>query len=224
MYRNFFAYQATGVYVDIGANEALTLSNTAFFDICLGWKGACFEPQAQYHQKLKEARSCNLVPHCVLGRAANVTMAGSGVDRKIKADAGGREKCVGILDALQDLELGHKVDLLSIDIEGMEPDVLRCIPFDQLEVQFVLIETNRHDMRLVDGFFNAHGFANVATLWGHTSTSHRAFPLDNLYGRIPGGPLTTPSARRVQCSGSGNKWCGPFHQWLDDPKWGPCHA
>ena len=223
MYRNFFANQSSGVYVDVGANEALSLSNTAFFDICMGWKGVCFEPQARYHQSLRTYRSCNLVPHCVLGRAANVTMAGSGGDRMIKAGAGGNEACVGMLDALYDLELGTSVDLLSIDIEGMEPNVLRCIPFDKLQVQFVLIETNKHDMRLVDGFFSAHGFANVATLWGHTMTSHRAFPLDNLYGRIQGGPLTTPSGR-PHCSGSGNKWCGPFHSWLADPRWGPCTA
>lgn len=32
-----------GVYVDVGAHEPLEISNTAFFDLCLGWKGLCIE-------------------------------------------------------------------------------------------------------------------------------------------------------------------------------------
>jgi hypothetical protein len=64
LYRNFFANQTEGFYLDIGANEAITISNTAFFDICLGWQGVCFEPQAQYHRRLKSERSCTLVRLC----------------------------------------------------------------------------------------------------------------------------------------------------------------
>ena len=227
LYRNFFANQTDGVYVDIGANEAVSLSNTAFFDICLGWRGACFEPQERYHARIRSLRSCTLVPHCVLGRAANVTMTGKGVDRGIKIASGdgkGNERCVAILDALASVSLPTTIDLLSIDIEGAEPHVLRCMPWHKLQVRFVLIETNRHDMRLVDGFFSAHGFANVMTMWGHTSTSHRAFPLDNLYMRHSLGPLVTPRGR-ARCNAEDRKlnpWCGGHHLWLEDPTWGRC--
>jgi hypothetical protein len=56
-----------GVYVDIGTNEATQISNTLFFDKCLGWRGVCFEPQTRYHEKIRRMRSCQLVPRCVVG-------------------------------------------------------------------------------------------------------------------------------------------------------------
>ena len=59
-------------YVDIGANTAETLSNTYFFDRCLGWSGICVEPQRQYHASLLTRRTCDLVPTCVSDRMRHV--------------------------------------------------------------------------------------------------------------------------------------------------------
>lgn len=43
------------MYVDVGAHHPLDISNTAFFDLCLGWKGLCIEmrckvPMARLYQ------------------------------------------------------------------------------------------------------------------------------------------------------------------------------
>ena len=77
--------------------------------------------------------------------------------------------------------------------------MLRCWPFDQLPVKFVLIETNkksRHgDLRHMDAFFSAHGFANV-----HTFLQTDGTFLDNLYMRIPGGKLVHPSGPTPACT------------------------
>jgi len=132
---------------------------------------------------------------------------------------------VGILETLEGLGLGQSVvDLMSIDIEGAEADVLRCFPFDKIHVRFVLIETNKHDMRKVDGFFSAHGFANMATFPGF-DTRQGAWGLDNLYMR---NPLVPPPGvhTSTNCSKQDLKidpWCGPFrhHKLLSEP-WGRC--
>lgn len=54
LFKNFFKYwpmqNKTGFYVESGANDALALSTSLFFDKCLGWDGLCIEPQPQYHQ------------------------------------------------------------------------------------------------------------------------------------------------------------------------------
>jgi hypothetical protein len=39
----------TGFYLDIGANDGMQISNSVFFDLCLGWRGICAEPNKQYH-------------------------------------------------------------------------------------------------------------------------------------------------------------------------------
>jgi len=166
LYRNFFAGRTDGLYVDIGTNDPLQISNSAFFDLCLGWKGICFEPQPRYHAAIRGKRTCALVPRCVLGKAANVTVASAGGGFQVRQASGGgastagsssggggggggggasgQMTCVGMAEALGSVALhGRSIDMLTIDIEGSEPHVLRCMPFDQLDIRLVLIETNK---------------------------------------------------------------------------------
>ena len=44
LYHNFFYGKTKGTYLDIGAHKPFSLSNSAFFDKCLGWNGICVEP------------------------------------------------------------------------------------------------------------------------------------------------------------------------------------
>ncbi|ETO05719.1 methyltransferase FkbM family [Reticulomyxa filosa] len=63
-----------GVYVDMGANVPFKLSNTAFFDVCLGWKGICVEPS--YHSVEFEAnRTCTVAKHCMYSRSQKLVMS-----------------------------------------------------------------------------------------------------------------------------------------------------
>merc|ERR1712151_1314233 len=55
IYHNYFKGRqwGDGFYIDIGANNPLTISNTAFFDKCLGWKGVCVEMNPHYHPSIR---------------------------------------------------------------------------------------------------------------------------------------------------------------------------
>ena len=48
---NFFHNKSNGTYVDIGAHDGITGSNTYFFDL-LGWEGICFEPLPEIYNQL----------------------------------------------------------------------------------------------------------------------------------------------------------------------------
>jgi len=64
VYHNFFQGKTDGVYVDMGAHVPFKFSNTAFFDVCLGWKGICVEPS--YHSvEFETNRSCTVAKHCM---------------------------------------------------------------------------------------------------------------------------------------------------------------
>lgn len=68
IFHNLFVNRLTwddGSYIDIGTNNATWISNTLFFDRCLGWRGICFEPQQRYHDEIIQRRGCKLVPQCV---------------------------------------------------------------------------------------------------------------------------------------------------------------
>ena len=44
-----------GFYIDIGAFHPFKLSNTVFFDQCLGWEGICVEPNPYRRCHLESA-------------------------------------------------------------------------------------------------------------------------------------------------------------------------
>lgn len=110
------------------------------------------------------------------------------------SDAGGME-CVAAGPVLRSLGLGNgsrtglgdAVDLLSIDIEGVEADVLRCFPFREFSLHAVLMETDIkvHDMRQLDRFWHRHGYANVQTFAGPVTVRIKergpAVFLDNVF-------------------------------------------
>jgi len=73
IYHNFFKGKFNGVYLDIGAHKPLSLSNTAFFDLCLGWKGLCVEP-SETSNNFENIRSCNIAKHCVWSQTKKLIM------------------------------------------------------------------------------------------------------------------------------------------------------
>lgn len=66
LYHNFFnATRRGGRYVDVGASHWMKLSNTVFFDKCLGWEGVCVEPNPRHAAGLRRHRSCMVFEECV---------------------------------------------------------------------------------------------------------------------------------------------------------------
>lgn len=119
-------------------------------------------------------------------------------------------KCLGILDEIERLGLkGKTIDFLTIDIEGAEPEVFTCFPFDQIDVHVILIETNKlMNYRVVESFFHANGYANVATLMNTGDW------LDNLFVKLPHKFVYPPG--KPECSRADrvqNEWCAPFSPW-----------
>ena len=211
LYHNFFSRKrlwGTGFYVDFGTNDPEYISNTIFFDKCLGWKGLCIEMQEQYHAAIRLKRSCTLVPRCVLGAAANVSFQGGDGSASVRSDGQGEQiACLGIKEVLELYNFPKRFDFLSIDIEASEPSVLRCWDFTVVKPKVILMETNKHQQTFVDLFFHRHGYANVETVLA--PDAERSDPaeggnpwLDNIYVKSR-EPLMHPQGWHT--------WPGPGH-------------
>jgi len=61
----FFKNVKDGVFVDIGAYDGVTFSNSYFFEKDLNWKGICIEPIPEHFATLKQKRNCFCVHGCV---------------------------------------------------------------------------------------------------------------------------------------------------------------
>jgi FkbM family methyltransferase len=60
IFEKFFKKKCHGVFIDIGANDGITHSNTKFFEETLKWKGYCIEPNPKTFKTLLLTRPlCN---------------------------------------------------------------------------------------------------------------------------------------------------------------------
>lgn len=181
-----FKNKKNGVFVDIGAHDGITLSNTFFFEKNLGWSGLCIEPIPSVFGLLCNNRNCVKINGCAWNENTK---------KKFRIIEGYSEMLSGIIDAYPeehlnrisgeieqfdqtyrdvevdcfntyDLLLSHglrKIDLFSIDIEGGEFDVLKTIDFNIINIEVILVENNYEDEN-IRNFLKKNGYLLDTTL------------------------------------------------------------
>lgn len=167
-----------GFYVDSGANDAVTISNTVFFDWCLGWKGLCVEPNPQYHANIRKYRSCTLLPECISDRDHQVPFQFHGVHSYVDLSSPSNSnnststvKCSTLESMLQRANVtDNTIDFWSLDVEGYEMTVLNTVDFKKIHVGALLIEDFWIPSRELDQLMYDSDFIKLYEL-----------PLDALY-------------------------------------------
>ncbi|HQQ96779.1 MAG TPA: FkbM family methyltransferase [Cyclobacteriaceae bacterium] len=185
-----FNHNRGGVFLDIGANDGVTYSNTYLMEKLYGWTGVCVEPLPRAFEKLSASRNCKL-DQCAIGSKSRVDVfleidgyseMLSGIKRnydkkhldRIENEIGrhggnSREISVrtkGIDDLLRDHEL-TSINYCNIDTEGSEFEILMAFPFSRCNVDVITVEGNymidRWKIRL---WLMLRGFVYVADLGG----------------------------------------------------------
>lgn len=62
-----------GVFLDIGAHDGVSLSNTFFFERNRNWTGLCIEPIPEVFALLQSNRHCSVKNCCILDEEKEVT-------------------------------------------------------------------------------------------------------------------------------------------------------
>lgn len=178
------ADKRSGFFVDIGAHDGETGSNSLFFEREMGWTGVCFEPNPIPFEILKTRRNCISVNACIGAHPGHTTFTAvqgpceqlSGISEFFSPwhrariedcimENGGAllEKQVPIVN-LQNYCQEHQIstiDLLCIDVEGAEMVILESISFEHLNIRTIIVENNYHADQPV-GFLSKKGFVLVA--------------------------------------------------------------
>lgn len=183
---NFFKGKRDGVFIDIGAYDGVTISNTYFFEKELNWTGICIEPLPKAYSKLKKNRS-SICLNCLVGATNGKTnflelnaekfpeLAMLSGEQKFFSDEnlaylrdllnkyGGTCKFIPMrIRKLNDILLEYNVfeiDFLSIDIEGGELEVLSEIDFDTFKIHIMTVENNaREANQEIKQFLESKGF------------------------------------------------------------------
>ena len=161
IYHNYFRHKVGGWYLDLGSNEPFSISNTLFFDKCLGWKGLCIEPSGNFADDYAK-RSCKWVQTCVLGKKQKARLENpsrpelSGV---IPDEANGLQ-CYTMSEILDAHNITESFDFVSLDIEGAEEQVLQCMDFERVNALVWTIEVNKVDRFHVDELMRRAGYLN----------------------------------------------------------------
>jgi FkbM family methyltransferase len=159
-------------FVEFGATNGVTQSNTWLLEKILGWDGIVAEPAQIWHKALKENRSCSIDTRCVSTRTgdriaflevANIKSKSSAELSSVRsyADNGdaasalrlenSREylvETVSLNDLLQSHGAPQVIDYMSVDTEGSELDILGSFDFEKYKVRVISVEHNyRPDYR-----------------------------------------------------------------------------
>jgi FkbM family methyltransferase len=133
--------QANGFFIECGAFDGVTFSNTFFLERKLNWSGVLIEADPNnFVHALTKGRNVTLVPACLsLSTKPKLSkfVFGGGVFSKIDQESSTKSckvQCLPLYSILLALNQ-TTVDLFSLDIEGNELDVLRTIPFDKINIK-----------------------------------------------------------------------------------------
>lgn len=172
------------IFVEIGANDGVTISNTYHLETEHGWEGIAVEPLPEAYRKLARHRQCITVNACIADHDGSTSFhAISGtpemlsgifhkyddrhkrrVRRNLKRhNATAQEITVPChrLDTVLELYGISHIDYLSIDTEGGELDILKSIDFDAIRIELISVGNN-YLTREIQDYMNSRTYCLVA--------------------------------------------------------------
>jgi FkbM family methyltransferase len=176
----YYNKKENGIFLDIGAHDGKTLSNTYFLEKMRNWKGICVEAQPVLFEDLNKNRnSINL--NCAISNHngeieftfvdgyANM-LSGISDDyndthrnrilSEVERHGGCINKIIVKSRKLQDVldEYGiYDIDFCSIDTEGSEFRIVQSIDFTKTNIKVFIIENNYQDTT-IKNFLEENGY------------------------------------------------------------------
>jgi len=154
---DLFQQKDNGFFIELGANDGLTQSNTAMLEFMRGWKGILIEPSPSAYELCKVNRpgSITLNYACVSNEYTDKSVKGD-FNGKIMSSVDGlrlqSEKTIDVaaitLESILDKYAAYKnINFLSLDTEGYELNILKGLNLDKYRPQYMLIEIYSKDYK-----------------------------------------------------------------------------
>jgi len=152
-------YKTNGYFVDIGAADGKSLSNTYKMEKEYGWKGICVEPLTEPFKLCEQNRpdsicrntliydKCGEVEFNYIDGAEGESYMYSGISQDITChkSAGGQKvlmNAITLTKLLEEAEAPELMDFLSLDTEGSELKILQGLDHNKYKFRYMTIEHN----------------------------------------------------------------------------------
>lgn len=147
-----------GYFVEFGATNGVTLSNSYLLEKSFGWNGILAEPGRCWHAELRGNRNCKIETNCVWGKSGerlefnevasqelSTIKAFSGSDGRSLQRQNGNVylvETISLNELLEKYSAPHEIDYLSIDTEGSELTILSSFDFSKYNIRIITVEHN----------------------------------------------------------------------------------
>lgn len=168
-----------GFFVEFGATNGLTNSNTWLLENAFGWRGLLAEPNPFWHAKLTANRRAVIDHRCVSSTSGDLIPflltdesdpELSGIAHFADGDhfAATRSRgkqidvtSVTLSDFLRDHDAPREIDYISIDTEGNELDILSAFDFNRHRFQALSVEQNAKTEPGIEALLKSQGYVRV---------------------------------------------------------------
>jgi FkbM family methyltransferase len=146
--QNFF-------FVEFGATNGISLSNTHMFEKIFSAKGIVAEPARIWLPELRSNRDCKISSECVwestgeyleFVEADNPDLSGilgyENSNQELTHSTKYQVKTISLVDLLKANEAPKTIDFLSIDTEGSEFRILKSFDFQKYQFRTIVCEHN----------------------------------------------------------------------------------
>ena len=169
-------FKKNGFFVDFGASDGVSASNTYLLEKEYGWTGILAEPAKCWHKELQKNRTSAIEKKCVwselnisilfnettnpsLSTVASLRYSDWAREIRETSDNKYTVKTISLIDLLKKHNAPKIIDYISIDAEGSEFDILNNFDFDKYQFTVITCEHNNTEMRQkIYKLLTSHGY------------------------------------------------------------------
>jgi FkbM family methyltransferase len=175
---SFVGTQRPGFFVEFGATNGKSLSNTFLLEKHFGWTGILCEPARTWLPELQKNRTAKIDTRCVysnsemkvsfleteIGELSTIEGFGTDDEHSVTRESNHsyEVKTVTLLDLLNFHNAPKHVDFLSVDTEGSEFEILNAFDFSKYSFGVICVEHNYMGNRSkVKSLLEGNGYRHV---------------------------------------------------------------
>lgn len=165
-----------GFFVDFGASDGVTFSNSYLLEKHFGWKGILCEPLPRHHKNLFNTRDCHINTNCVYPETGKLLTFNESVNEDMVSCLDGYQLSdksyersfkvltISLNDLLSLYDAPSRIDYLSLDTEGGEYQILQSLDWGKYNVSTITVEHNwTPDRELIFNFLTEKGYERFDT-------------------------------------------------------------